>query len=84
MALARAAMTPEEVLLERHLTEREKADLLWEMAYDAAEQSVALEEGMPGGDDDLQRRVRVALRQLHRGLDVEHTSPNKQHGSRLS
>jgi len=53
------------------------------MSYDAAEQAVALEEGMPGDDDGLQRRVLLALNQLHRRMDVEHTSPTKQHGSCL-
>jgi hypothetical protein len=53
------------------------------MSYDAAEQAVALEEGMPGEDDNLQRRVLMALNQLHRGINVEHTSPTKQHGTCL-
>jgi hypothetical protein len=77
------AATPEQILGEPGLTKNEKADLLTQMAYDAAEQSVASEEGMPGGDDDLQRRVRLALAQLGLGIDAEHTSPAKQHGSDL-
>lgn len=76
-------MTPEEILAEPRLAAREKADLLCRMSYDAAEQAVALEEGMPGDDDGLQRRVLLALDQLHRRMDVEHTSPTKQHGSCL-
>jgi hypothetical protein len=77
------AMTPEEILEAPHLTPEAKADLLCAMSYDAAEQAVALEEGMPGGDEDLQRRVLLALTQLHRGMDVEHTGPTKQHSSCL-
>jgi hypothetical protein len=77
------AMTPEEILTEPHLTQQEKADLLCRMSYDAAEQAVALEEGMPGDDDGLQRRVLLALNQLHRSMDVEHTSPTKHHGGCL-
>jgi len=76
-------MTPEEILTDPRLTEHEQADLLCRMSYDAAEQAVASEEGMPGGDDDMQRRVLLALKQLHRGIDVDHTSPTKQHGSCL-
>ena len=76
-------MTPEEILTDPRLREHEKADLLCRMSYDAAEQAVASEEGMPGGDDDMQRRVLLALNQLHRGIDVDHTSPTKQHGSCL-
>jgi hypothetical protein len=76
-------MTPEEILTAPRLTEQEKADLLCRMSYDAAEQAVALEEGMPGDDDGLQRRVLLALNQLHHRMDVEHTSPTKQQGSCL-
>lgn len=77
-------MTPEQLLIDARLTEHEKADLLCRMAYDAAEQAVALEEGMPGVDDDLQRRVLLALNQLHRGINLERTGPTKQHGACLA
>jgi hypothetical protein len=73
-------MTPEEILTDPRLTELERADLLCRMSYDAAEQAVASEEGMPGGDDDMQHRVLLALNRLHRGIDVDHTGPTKQHG----
>jgi hypothetical protein len=76
-------MTPEEILTDPRLREHEKADLLCRMSYDAAEQAVALEEGMPGGDDDMQRRVFLALNRLHRGIDVDRASPTKHHGSCL-
>jgi hypothetical protein len=74
---------PEEILADLYLTEQEKADRLCRLAYDAAEQAVASDEGMPGDDDDLQHRVLWALHQLDRGMDVEHTSPTKQHGACL-
>jgi len=44
----------------------------------------APEEGMPGEESDLQRRIMLALDQLHRGIDVAHTSPTKQHGGSLN
>jgi len=50
------------------------------MAYDAAEQAVTLEEGMPGPDENVPRRVLVPLSQPGRHMDVEHASPTKQRG----
>lgn len=76
-------VTPEDVMRNARLTDTEKANVLCRMAYDAAELAVATEEGMPGNDTDLQRRVLLALKQLHRGIDVEHTGPSKQHGTCL-
>ncbi len=80
----RTTVTPEEVLREPGLTEDEKADLLCRLAYDAAELDVALEEGMPGDESDLQQRVLLALNHLGRSIDREHTGPTKQHGVFLS
>jgi hypothetical protein len=77
-------MTPEEILAAPHLRDQDKADLLCGMAYDAAEQAVALEEGMPGDDEGVQRQVLLALNRLHRAMDVEHSSPTKQHGTCLT
>jgi hypothetical protein len=76
-------MTPEDVLRNVDLDDENKAKLLCQMAYDAAELAVATDEGMPGDGSDLQRRVLLALHQLHRGIDVEHTAPSKQHGACL-
>ncbi len=73
-------VTPEDVLRDPRLTDAEKTDILCQMAYDAAEAAVALEEGMPGEESDLPRRISLALAQLHRGIDVEHAGPTKQHG----
>jgi len=71
---------PEEVLEHDELTREQKIETLWRWEYDAAEQAVALEEGMPGEESDLQRRVLLALGTLMGPIDVEHTGPTKQHG----
>jgi hypothetical protein len=73
--------SPEDVLADTILTVTQKVDLLQRWNYDASEVAVAEEEGMlgvPGDDDDLQRRTRLALEQLTWGA-VE-TAPTKQHG----
>jgi hypothetical protein len=72
--------SPEEVLEHDELARQQKIDILWRWQYDAAEQSVALEEGMPGDDSDLFRRIMLALGALGVRLDIEHTGPTKQHG----
>jgi hypothetical protein len=72
--------SPEDVLGHDELTKQQKIDILWRWQYDAAEQSVALEEGMPGEDNDLLRRIMLALGTLGAPLDIEHTGPTKQHG----
>jgi hypothetical protein len=71
---------PEDVLKHDELTRQQKVEILWRWEYDAAEQSVAVEEGMPGEDDDLQGRVMLALGALGAAVDVDHTGPSKQHG----
>jgi hypothetical protein len=49
-------------------------------ALGAAEEVVALQEGMPGQESDLQRRILVALGNPTDAIDIEHTGPSKQHG----
>lgn len=71
--------TPEEVLERSELTREQKIEALWRWEYDAAELAVAVEEGMPGEDDGLLRRVLLALGTLTGPIDVEHTGPTKQH-----
>ena len=71
--------TPEEVLEHSELTREQKIEALWRWEYDAAELSVAVEEGMPGEDDGLLRRVLLALGTLTGPIDVEHTGPTKHH-----
>jgi hypothetical protein len=74
--------TPEEIVRDSSLTTPQKAELLRRMAYDEADQAVALEEGMPGDDSDLTRRILLALQELGQDADVERGGPTKQHGLR--
>lgn len=71
--------TPEEVAAHAGLTLEQKIEILRLWEYDAAEAEVATEEGMPGGDDDLLRRVLLALDGLIGGTDVGDSGPTKQH-----
>lgn len=73
--------SPEEVRDCPDLSKEQKIRLLRSWAYDDAEMSVALEEGMPEADvDDMERRVLIVLEELTGGLDLEETGPSKQHG----
>jgi hypothetical protein len=72
--------TPEEVLEHDELTKAQKIEALWRWEYDAVEIAVAVEEGMPGEDDGLLRRIMLALGTLAGPIDLEHTGPTKQHG----
>lgn len=72
--------TPEEVLEQSELTPAQKIEILRRWQYDAVELDVAVEEGMPGEDDPLLRRIMLALGQLTGPIDLEHLGPNKQHG----
>jgi hypothetical protein len=71
---------PENVLQDEGLSTDEKIEILRRWEYQAAEEAVALEEGMPGEESDLLRRITVALGELTGPLDLERTSPTKQHG----
>lgn len=71
---------PEAVLAHDELTKEQKIEILRRWQYDAVELGVAVEEGMPGEDDGLLRRVMVALGELTGPVDVEHIGPTKQHG----
>jgi hypothetical protein len=71
--------TPEEVAAHAGLTREQKIEILRLWEYDAAEAEVATEEGMPGGNDDLLRRILLALDGLIGGIDVGDTGPTKQH-----
>ncbi|MGE0417117.1 MAG: hypothetical protein AB7O80_09950 [Acetobacteraceae bacterium] len=72
--------TPEAVLACDRLTVPSKVEILRRWAYDASEQSVATEEGMPNGNGDLLRRILLALSQLTDDIDVERIGDSKQHG----
>jgi hypothetical protein len=71
---------PEDVVGHEGLTTEQKVEILRRWEYDASEEAVALEEGMPGANGDLLRRILLALERLSGGLDMERTSPTKQHG----
>ncbi len=71
---------PEDVLEHDELTSQQKVEILWRWEYDAAGQSVAVEEGMRGEDGDLLGRIMLALGALGAAVDVDHTGPSKQHG----
>jgi hypothetical protein len=72
--------TPEEVLTHDALSQQQKIEILRRWEYDASEISVAEEEGMPGDNGDVLRRILLALDQLTGGVDVERVGPSKQHG----
>jgi hypothetical protein len=72
--------TPEEVQSHPGLKPEQKIEILRRWEYDAAEVAVAVEEGMPGDDSGLLRRIVLALEKLGGRIDVEHIAPTKQHG----
>lgn len=71
--------TPEEVAAHAALTKAQKIEILQLWGYDAAEEEVATEEGMRGGDGDLLRRVLLALDGLIGEVDVGESAPTKHH-----
>jgi hypothetical protein len=72
--------TPESVLAAAGLTDEQKLEILRRWEYNAAEEAVALEEGMPGDDSGMLRRILQAIGTIAGPIDVEHTGPTKQHG----
>ncbi len=79
---AGAFASPEAVLERSDLTTDQKLEVLKRWHFNVAEEQVALEEGMPGEDSELTRRILVAIGRLAGPLDVEHTGPSKNHGLR--
>ena len=71
---------PEDILDDARLTNDQKVEVLRRWQYQAAEEAVALEEGMLGEESDLLRRILVEIGKVAAPLDLEHTSPTKQHG----
>lgn len=71
---------PEELLEHKQLTKEQKIEILQRWEYDASENCVALEEGMPDGESDLLRRILLTLQQLTGGANLGPLSPTKQHG----
>ena len=72
--------SPEEVLGHPLLSDHQKIEILQRWEYDAANVSVAVEEGMPGPEETLLRRITLALQKLAGPLDLERTGASKQHG----
>jgi hypothetical protein len=70
---------PEDVVLTSGLTNEQKIEILRRWEFNASEESVALEEGMPGEESNMLRRILVALGKLTGRLDVSHTGPGKNH-----
>lgn len=72
--------SPEALLARADIDRADKIEILRRWEYDASEASVAVEEGMPDGDDDMLHRVSVALGKLGGAVDVGHSPPTKQGG----
>ncbi|WP_197945362.1 hypothetical protein [Oricola thermophila] len=72
--------TPEAVLEADDLDREQKIEILRRWEYNVSEEDVALEEGMPGEESGLLRRILIALGTLVGPIDVSHTPPSKQHG----
>ena len=71
---------PEAVIKSAAFTVDQKVEILRRWEYDASEEAVAEEEGMPRGGDSLLSRIVLCLDALTGGLDVEKVDPSKQHG----
>lgn len=72
--------TPEAVLAHPDLTRQQRIEILQRWLYDATDVSVAIEEGMPGGEETLLRRITLALDQLVGPLDLDRTGASKHRG----
>lgn len=72
---------PEAVLDHPGLSKEQKIEILRRWQYDAAEVSVAIEEGMPAhGTGDMLHRVLRALESLGAEIGSGRVGPSKQHG----
>lgn len=72
--------SPDEVTDHQELTFEQKLEILRSWEYDAAEVAVAEEEGMRGPEDDLLRRIILAIGRLTPAEEVDAVAPTKQHG----
>ena len=72
--------TPEDVLAETTFEKDDKIRVLLEWHYNASEEAVALEEGMPGDETDELRRILLAISKIVGPIDIDHIGPTKQHG----
>jgi len=73
--------TPEEILQDPKLSDRQKVERLRRWEYDQREIAVALEEGMSGPEPELLSRIVRALETLDAGRGADHGPPTKQGGS---
>jgi len=76
---AGAFQAPEAVAAHPDLTREQKIEVLQQWAYDASESEVATEEGMPGGNTPLLRRILLALKGLGVSGEGTDAGPTKQH-----
>jgi hypothetical protein len=67
---------PEEVLDHPKLATEQKIEVLRRWEHDALEISTAVEEGMPDGENDILRRILIALEQLS-GSQTQRPSSGK-------
>lgn len=72
--------TPEALAAHPALTKAQKIEILERWAYDAADIAVAIEEGMPGAEEPLLRRISLMLQRLAGPIDPDQVGPSKQHG----
>jgi len=70
--------SPEAVLSHPTLIRAEKIEILRQWEYDAAEQEVATEEGMPGGNGSMLQWVTIALASLIGPDAILASAPTKQ------
>jgi len=72
---------PADVLASEAFGKQDKIEILRRWEYDAAEMSVASEEGMTGPNGaDLLQQIVTALQDLAGDIDTDHTPPTKQGG----
>ena len=71
---------PADVVADDRFTTSDRIEILRRWEYDAADASVATEEGMPGGNGNLIAEIIKALQDLGAEIDTEQTAPTKQGG----
>ena len=69
--------SPEEVATHSALSREQKIEILRIWEYDAAEEQVATEEGMPGGDNGVLSRILLALESLGADFNAGAAAPTK-------
>lgn len=71
---------PSDVLHDASLTREQKIEILRRWEYNASEEAVALEEGMPGDETGILRQILIALGEVVGPVNLDLTAPIKQHG----